>query len=265
MDNPPVQSTPPVIQMEAVAVGSMQDVSSAVAEGIHWSVQAGDFWLIAGLQGSGKSDLLMLTAGLMAPLSGRYRLFGEPMPLFGDAHLQARLRVGLVFDGGQLFHHLTVRENIALPLRYHRDLTSAGAEAQVQQMLETMELVPWAESTPGAMGRNWQKRVGLARALMLKPEVLLVDNPLAGLDPRHIHWWLNFLGHLSKGHPLADDRPVTLVVTTSALRLWKHHARQFAVLKDRRLVVLGSWTELESAGDDLVREFLTTEVRADSD
>jgi ABC-type transporter Mla maintaining outer membrane lipid asymmetry ATPase subunit MlaF len=111
---------------------------------------------------------------------------------------------------------------------------------------------------PSAIGRNWQKRVGLARALVLKPELLLVDDPLAGLDPRHTNWWLAFLDALSRGHPLLEGRPVTLVVTTADLRPWKGHARQFAVLNSQKFSVLGEWSQLESGADPFVQELLTT-------
>ena len=178
------------------------------------------------------------------------------MPIFDESRLKARLRLGLVFDGGQLFNQLTVRENIELPLRYHRDLTAAEAVPQGQVMLEAMELAPWADSTPGAIGRHWQKRVGLARALMLKPEILLVDNPLAGLDLWHMTWWLKFFSDLSQGHALMDGQPISLAITTADLRPWKGQARQLAILRDRRLTVLGNWDKLDSASES-VREFLS--------
>ncbi len=256
------QSGRPVIRMENVAVGSLQDLSLTVAEEINWTVQPGDYWVIAGLQGTGKTDLLMMTGGVMAPLRGRYWLFREEMPIFDEARLKERLRLGLVFEGGQLFNQLTVRENLALPLRYHQNLSAAEAAPQVQDFLEAMELAPWADSTPGAIGRNWQKRVGLARALTLRPEVLLIDNPLAGLDLRHVHWWVQFLGQLSKGHPLLRERPITLAVSTADLRPWKAQARQFAILRDKRLNVLGTWAQLEAASKELVHELLPIELRS---
>jgi len=190
----------------------------------------------------------------MPPAHGLYRLFGEPMPIFEEARLQKRLCLGLVFDGGQLFNHLTVSENVSLPLRYHQNLTKAAVEAQVQAILEALDLGPWADSTPGAIGRNWQKRVGLARALALRPEVLLIDSPLTGLDLRHISWWLSFLDQLSKGHHVLEGRPLTLVVTTADLRPWKGRARQFAILKNKRLSVLGTWAQLEAASEELLHE-----------
>ncbi len=262
MEPVPAKNNAPVIRMEAVTVGSLQDPGTVVAESVDWTVSPGDFWVVAGLQGTGKSDLLHMTGGLMPPTAGEYRLFGEEMPVFEESRLSTRLRLGLVFDGGQLFNHLTVWENIALPLRYHRNLSKAEAENEVRPFLDAVELQPWADSTPGTIGRHWRTRVGLARALILKPEILLVDSPVAGLDPRHMNWWLAFLRKLAEGHPLMESQPLTLVITTSGLLPWKGLARQFAVLKDRRLVVLGDWARLEAASKELLHELLPVEPGA---
>ncbi len=256
MERPPGNSSEPVIRMQDVALGSMRDPSAVVAEHIDWTVQPHDFWVVAGLQGSGKSDFLMMTGGVMAPVAGNYWLFGEEMPIFDEARLQQRLRLGLVFDGGQLLNHLTVAENVALPLRYHRNLSAADARPEVMRFLEAMELEPWADSTPGAVGRNWHKRVGLARALVLQPEVLLLDNPVGGLDLRHTGWWLKFLSRLAQGHPLLENRPLTLVASTANLRIWKNIARQFAVLRGHRLAILGDWEQVEVAQADLLQELI---------
>jgi putative ABC transport system ATP-binding protein len=243
--------------MEDVSAGSMQDPDAVVAKGIDWTVAPGDYWVVAGLQGSGKSDFLMMAGSLMPPRRGRYRLFGQDMPIFEEGRLKERLRLGLVFDGGQLFNQLTVAENIALPLRYHQNLSEGEAEAAVRELVAVTELTPWAERVAGTLGRSWQKRVGLARALALKPEVLLVDNPLGGLDLRQAKWWLGFLDQLSKGHSLMHGRPVTLVVTTADVRPWKGRARQFAILRDQRFTVLGDWAQLKAASEELLHELLT--------
>jgi ABC-type transporter Mla maintaining outer membrane lipid asymmetry ATPase subunit MlaF len=123
-------------------------------------------------------------------------------------------------------------------------------------MLELTELAPFANHMPGAVGRNWQKRAGLARALMLRPEILLLDNPLGGLDLRHANWWLDFLDQLSAGHRPLAGQPMTLIVAAENLRPWRGRARQFAVLKDQQFVACGSRTELERATEPLVREML---------
>jgi len=249
----------PVIEMREVSAGALRDPATIAAENVNWTVMPGDYWVVAGLQGSGKSDFLMMTASLTAPAAGSYTLFGERMPMFDEHRLKHRLRLGLVFESGQLFNHLTVMQNVVLPLRYHYDLSSAEAKERAAQLLEIIELEPWADSTPGAIGRNWQKRVGLARALALKPEVLLLDNPLVGLDVRHMRWWLSFLKHLSKGHSLMDGHKVTLIVTTPDLRPWKAQARQFAILREKSFSVLGTLSQLESASSEVVQELLLTE------
>ena len=254
MSATPETSARCAIEMRDVSAGAMRDLNTIVVEGVNWSVAPGDFWVIGGLQGAGKTDFLMLTGGVMAPLGGTYCFLGQEMPIFEDDRLKDRLRLGFVFENGQLFNHLTVSENVSLPLRYHRNLDKAEAAAETQKLLELTELAPWADSTPGAMARNWQRRVGLARALMLRPEVLLLDNPLAGLDLRHRAWWLNLLEQLSRGHEWMNGRPATLVVTTNDLRQGRGGARQFAILKDKHLMVLGNWAQVETASDELVRE-----------
>ena len=256
MPEPSTSSVVPALEMRGIAAGSIRDANTIVVEDVNWSVADGDFWVIGGLQGAGKTDFLMMTGGLTPPVRGTYQCRGAQMPVFEDARLRDRLRLGLVFEGGQLLNHLTVSENISLPLRYHRNLSKPEAAPLTQRMMDLTELAPWADSTPGALGRNWQKRVGLARALMLQPDVLLVDNPLGGLDLRHRAWWLHSLQQLSRGHDWMEGRRMTIVVAADDFRPWRGQARCFAMLKEKRLVVLGSWEELVSATDELVRELM---------
>src|SRR5438067_5285444 len=96
-ENTSRQAVAPLIEMENVSVGAMRDQSTIVVEEINWTVAPGDYWVVGGLQGAGKSDFLMMTGGLMPPASGHYRLFGEPMPIFEEARIKERLRLGLVF------------------------------------------------------------------------------------------------------------------------------------------------------------------------
>jgi ABC-type transporter Mla maintaining outer membrane lipid asymmetry ATPase subunit MlaF len=261
MEGPATSSDTPALWMEGVAVASMQDPQVIVADEINWTVNTGDYWVIAGLQGSGKSDFLMLAGGMNAPKRGKYLFFGQQMPIFEDARLRERLRLGFVFEDARLLSRLTVRENVALPLQYHRNLVEQQVDGEVMRILEALELSAIADSLPGMLARGLQKRAALARALALKPEVLLVDNPLGGLDVRHANWWLGFLDQLSRGHPLLDNRPVTLVVASSDLVLWKGRARQFALLSEGRLRVLGGWNQVEAANEDLLREMLTGQTQ----
>jgi ABC-type transporter Mla maintaining outer membrane lipid asymmetry ATPase subunit MlaF len=247
------------MEMRGVTIGALRDQKTIVAEDVNWRVEQGDFWAVAGLHGAGKSDLLMLAGGVMGPVNGSYEFLGEAMPIFSENRLAHRLKLGLVFDGGRLFNQLTVAENIALPLRYHRNLPESEVAPTVGALLELMELGPCANTLPGGLGRNWLRRAALARALALRPEVLLLDTPLAGMDLRQQYWWLGFLGQLSRGHAFYEGRPITIVATTGNLRDWRGHARQFALLDGRQFTALGDWAGVERSSDPLVQELVAGE------
>lgn len=251
----------PALEMRDVTVTSLNDPEAVVLEGVNWSVSAGDYWVIGGLHRSGKSDLMALAAGLMLPERGTYRVFGHELTAgFEHEILAARLRIGLVFDGGRLLSHLTVAENIALPLRYHKNLAMPEATRAVEALVDFAGLDSFADANPGATSRNWQQRAGLARALALRPEVLLLDNPLTGLDPRDAAWWLDRLDELSAGHALTGGRPLTLVATGDDLRPWRDRARQFALLREGHFVQLGARPALDASTEPLLQELLRLET-----
>jgi ABC-type transporter Mla maintaining outer membrane lipid asymmetry ATPase subunit MlaF len=250
----------PVIEMRGVNVAAMRDASFTVVEDVNWSVAAGEFWVVAGQEHSGKSDLLMLAAGLMSASGGSYKLFGNDTKNGGEAELAERLRVGFVFQGGQLFNQLTIAENIALPLQYQKNFTAAEAARETQALLELVELTPLADLTPPNIAGNWRQRAALARALILKPELLLLDNPQAGLNARHLQWWRRFLDQFWRGHEWLDGKPATIVATADDLRPWKNEARKFALLRDKKFISLGGWSEVETAGDPVVKELLAVQL-----
>jgi ABC-type transporter Mla maintaining outer membrane lipid asymmetry ATPase subunit MlaF len=245
-----------VIEMAEVSVVAMRDSTTLMLEHVNWSAAPGEFWVIGGLQQSGKTDLLMTTAGLLPPVAGSYRLFGYETRLFEEAELAIRLRLGFVFEGGNLFNHLTIAENVAFPLRYHKNLTPEKAAPIVEGLLELLELMPLAGSTPAHVAAGWRQRAALARALILKPEVLLLDNPLRGLAGRHWEWWTQFLEQLRRGHEWFGSAPMTIVASTEDLRHWRGGQRQFALLRDKQFVRVGSWNEVETSADPLVKELL---------
>jgi ABC-type transporter Mla maintaining outer membrane lipid asymmetry ATPase subunit MlaF len=250
----------PAIEMRGVSVAAMRDASFTVIENVDWPVAAGEFWIVAGQEHSGKSDLLMLAAGLMMPAAGSYKLFGNDTKDLGESELAERLRVGFVFQGGQLFNQLTIAENIALPLQYQKNFPAAEAAREVQALLELMELTPLADVTPPNVAVNWRQRAALARALILKPELLLLDNPQAGLNARHLQWWRCFLGDLWRGHEWLGSRPLTIVATADDLRPWKNYQRKFALLRDKKFIPLGGWNEVETADDPVVKELLAVQL-----
>lgn len=222
----------PLLELCGVTVAAPDDPAVTVLQEVNWTVAAGDYWAVGGLARSGKSQLLAVAAGLQRPRDGRCRVFGaDTRPEPGAREVAWRRRVGFVFDGGQLIHQLTLTENVALPLRYHQAEGDPDPAGRIEALVALTALEPWASRYPAQVSRNWQQRFGLARALALGPELLLLDDPLSGLDPQDAAWWLETLAALAAGHPLLGGRPLTLVVTTNDLRPWRRSARQFAVLQ----------------------------------
>jgi phospholipid/cholesterol/gamma-HCH transport system ATP-binding protein len=249
-------SLAPALDMRELTISALKHPGQIVARDVTWTVQRGEFWVVGAPQHSGKSDFLAAAGGILAPVSGEYAFLGEAMPIFDEARMAHRLKLGLVFDGGQLLGSLTIAENIALPLQYHSGKSAAEITARVEELMHAMELTPWANISPVRVARSWQQRAGLARALALSPEVLLLDSPLTGLDVRHTFWWQQILRELQRGHALLAGRPLTLVATADDLRPWRRLAGQVACLSGRRLVVVGDWAAVEVCEDPLLRELL---------
>lgn len=249
-------ATPPPIEMTGVDIAAMQDPEFIILKNVNWLVAPGDFWVIGAPQYSGKSDFLMTTAGLIPPAAGTYNFYGNETRIFDDSRLADRLRIGFVFENAGLFQYLTVAENVALPLRYHKNLKPEEGLAKIEELIEMTELKAIAEVTPDNLARSWHKRASLARALVLSPDILLADNPLGALDARHSYWWLRFLDALAHGHKCLGEKPLTIIVTTDDFRPWRGGKRKFALLKDKSFVALGSWKDVLASNEPLVKELL---------
>jgi ABC-type transporter Mla maintaining outer membrane lipid asymmetry ATPase subunit MlaF len=254
----PISTDAPLIEMLDAAIAPPL-AGGIEVEGINWRVMPKDFWVVAGLFGSGKSDFLATAAGLQRPSRGVVKLFGhETFTLQEELLVENRRRIGLVFSsGGRLFNRLTVAENIALPLRYHENWTEEKAEDAVREILELTDLISFARRIPSTLSVNWQQRAALARALILKPEILLLDKPLHGMDARHQRWWLEFLKSLSDGSKFYGGKPITMIVTTENFEPWKDVGHKFALLKNNRWQEIGGRAELDASGEPMLREVWT--------
>jgi phospholipid/cholesterol/gamma-HCH transport system ATP-binding protein len=212
---------------------------------VDWVVMPGEYWVIGGPHGSGKTDLLMTAAGLHRPDGGFLRLFGQDPAQLSEAEaLKQRTRIGFVFKGGgRMFVDLTVAENIALPLCYHHGWSTEQAREEVQAMLELTKLTALAAETAHSLRPDLRQRVGLARALALKPEVLFLDEPAAGLEAGHRNWWRDFLGRLSDGSAFGAGQKTTVIVATSDFSLWHEDKRRYALVKDKRWQILKEHSE----------------------
>lgn len=246
MANPENKIIGNILEMRDVTITDLHSSDHVVLKRVNWEVKSGDYWAIGGLHGSGKTNFLFAAAGVLPPASGSFRVFGSELTAgYEHEKLAPRLRIGTIFDGGRLLHHLSIAENIALPLRYHFHQPLEEVVPRIETLLQFVDMNDQGAALPMSLSRNWQQRVGLARALVLKPDILLFDTPLTGLDPRDATWWLDRIDLLAKGHPLLDNRPATVVATADDLRPWRGRARQFGLLRDRTLQLVQSVEELD--------------------
>jgi phospholipid/cholesterol/gamma-HCH transport system ATP-binding protein len=156
----------------------------AVLYDISFNVHRGETLVIMGSSGCGKSTLLRHMIGSMKPTSGSVRLFGEEITTMKERELErVRLRFGMLFQSGALLASLTVGENVALPLLQHTDKSPDEIEEIVKQKLQMVGLNGFEDLKPDEISGGMKKRVGLARALALDPELLFSDEPTSGLDP----------------------------------------------------------------------------------
>ena len=223
-----------ILDLQDVSVPSRRDAEAVSISQVTWAVDTHDFWIVGGPHGAGKSDLIFMLAGLTKPLTGCYKLFGYDMGQhFGDEFLPSRLRIGMVFDDSRLLSNLTFAENVALPARYHHNLHADEAWSWAEVLLRAVDAAEFAHSKPSAVARPWRQRAALARALALKPEVLLFENPLRGMDTRHTAWWVNFIEKLARGHDVLAGKPMTIIASTDEFRPWRHSQAQFASLREQ--------------------------------
>ena len=155
-----------------------------VINDISFNVHRGETLVIMGSSGCGKSTLLRHMIGSMKPTSGSVKLFGEQITTMSEREIaRVRTRFGMLFQSGALLASLTVGENVALPLLQHTDKSPDEIEEIVKQKLQMVGLTGFEDLKPDEISGGMKKRVGLARALALDPELLFSDEPTSGLDP----------------------------------------------------------------------------------
>jgi phospholipid/cholesterol/gamma-HCH transport system ATP-binding protein len=238
----------------AVAVTDLRKSfgSQRVLNGINLTVTRGETLAVLGRSGTGKSVLLRIVIGLETPDSGSVRIHGQDIAGMGLDQLGAiRMKMGFLFQHAALYDSLTVEQNVAFPLQHHRkDLAKSEVRDRVKQLLAEVGMEGALAKMPSDISGGMQKRVGLARALVLEPDILLLDEPTAGLDPISSAEIDDLVLRLQEEHHMAS------IVVTHDLHSAKTIADRLALLNEGNVVIEGSFEDLQGSDIEFVREFL---------
>jgi phospholipid/cholesterol/gamma-HCH transport system ATP-binding protein len=225
--------------------------SHVVHNGVELAVRRSEIFAVIGGSGSGKSTLLREMILLQTPSEGSVKVLGQDLAHIADAAaLALRQRFGVLFQHGGLFAALTVLENIGLPLREHRPLSDREVDAIAAQKLAQVGLdQAVAGQYPGELSGGMLKRAALARALVLEPELLFLDEPTAGLDPQSAAG----IDELVLG--LRQQSGLTIVMITHDLDLLWQVTDRVAVLADGKVQAVGSMSELSQMANPAIEPF----------
>ena len=225
-----------------------------VLDGADFSVQAGEAVVVLGPSGGGKSVLLKTLVGLLRPEAGEVWACGERVDDRPESELTAlRRRVSYCFQNGALFDSMSVGDNLAYPLREHRSAGEEEIAERVSEALERVGLGGKAEVMPAELSGGMRKRAALARAVITRPEVILYDEPTAGLDPitaRQINALMNEL----KAAPGAA--PITTLTVTHDIESALHVGQRVALLETGKISFSGDWAAAFKSDNALLRAFL---------
>ncbi len=223
-----------------------------VLNGISLSVNRGETLAVLGRSGTGKSVLLRLIIGLVKPDSGSVCIHGQDIASLSLDQLgEFRKKMGFLFQHAALYDSLTVGQNVAFPLDHHRrEMSRSEKQDRVKQLLAEVGMEGDADKMPSDISGGMQKRVGLARALSLEPEILLLDEPTAGLDPISSGEIDDLVLKLQREHEMAS------IVVTHDLHSAKTIANRLALLDKGNVVIEGNFDDLQQSNIEFVQEFL---------
>jgi phospholipid/cholesterol/gamma-HCH transport system ATP-binding protein len=222
-----------------------------VHKGISFDLMRGEILALFGGSGTGKSVVLRSIIGLEKPDQGEIIFNGQDITKLDESHLIAvRTKIGYVFQNGALFDSLTVEENLSYPLQEHTDLDEDQIRMKVNAMLELIDMKGANDLLPGELSGGMQKRAGLARATILDPEIILFDEPTAGLDPINTKRLIDNIKKLK-------TRGITGIFVTHDIPAAFEIADRIAILYNGRIYVIDRLDKIRQSTDPLVVSFLS--------
>ena len=239
----------PLIEFRKV---SLKFGRETLLENVDLSVQLGEAFVLIGPSGQGKSSVLKLMAGLLEPTSGEVLIEGKAYRSMRRSERETLARkVGMLFQKNALFDSLTVGENVAFPLREVANAGEDEVQAAIDYYLEAVGIAHARDLLPDEISGGMQKRLGIARALALKPQILFYDDPTAGLDPITSRKIIQLIQSLQK------ETKTTLVAVTNDMNRANQLANRIAMVVDREVVLCGSPAETKKHPDPRVQQFIS--------
>ena len=238
----------PVIRVEHAG---MDFGGRTVLADVNMEIHPGETVVIMGGSGCGKSTLLRVIVGAYRPTRGKVLLFGHDIAALDEKEMnRTRLRFGILFQSGALYNSMTVGENVALPMREHTDLADDIIDIMVKMKLELVGLRDFNDLMPSQISGGMKKRVGLARAIALDPEIIFYDEPTSGLDPVVAGVIDMLIMDLSK------KLGVTSVVVTHDMHSAFKIADRIFMLYQGRVIATGTVDEIRNSPDPVVQQFI---------
>ncbi len=228
-----------------------------VLRGLNLAIKQGEIVAVVGMSGTGKSTLLKVIAGLLPAQRGMVKVFGQDLSLLSEPQRneQVRARMGFVFQGGALFDWLTVADNVAFPLRFHRNALNEGeTQERVHRLLDAVGLEGTEPLLPEQLSGGMKKRVAIARALVAQPDLVLYDEPTSGLDPV-MNGVINDLIR-----QMRDRFGVTEIVVTHDLSSALRFADRIAMLHEGKIIAEGTPDEFVRLSNSVVQQFVRGEA-----
>ncbi len=223
-----------------------------VLNGINLDIYRGETFVIMGGSGCGKSTFLRHLIGALKPDSGRVSLLGKDLSKLQEDELDAvKKKIGMSFQSSALFDSMTVGDNVALPLKEHAKLDKSVVDIVVKMKLELVGLRGFEDLMPSQLSGGMRKRVGLARAIVMDPEIVFYDEPTAGLDPIVSGVIDKLILDLSK------KLSITSVVVTHDMKSVFSIADRIAMLYEGRVLEVGTPDEIRKSKNQMVQQFVS--------